>query len=174
MIVRTVNSVLRSRVGTVIIMLGHDAAAVAAALDAAGLHADGGRLAVTRIDDHDEGLSASLRHGVSCAVEQGSDSLLVCLGDMPLVRPQTCDRLLDGMAADAHTVACVPVLDGQRGNPVLWSRSMFGALLQLSGDRGGRLLLERHAAAVREVAVDDPGVLEDFDTPDRLMSYAML
>lgn len=174
MIVRTVTSVLRSRADDVIVVLGHDAAAVSAALDAAGLESHGGRLKRVCADDHAEGLAASLRRGMSRAVSCHADSVLVCLGDMPLVLPATLDRLIAEAATDTQTLAWIPTSNGKRGNPVLWRRPLFEALLALSGDRGGRLLLQRHQARVAELAVDDPGILEDFDTPDRLSRYTGL
>ncbi len=93
---------------------------------------------------------------------------------MPLVQTATLDLLIAALDDDSHALACVPTLHGRRGNPVLWRSALFDALLTLSGDRGGRPLLARHATAVREVAVQDPGVLEDFDTPERLAQFAIL
>lgn len=174
MIVRTVTSALRSRADDVIVVLGHDAAEVSAALDAFRLESDSGRLKQVHSGDPAEGLAASLRRGVSAAVSCHADGVLVCLGDMPLVLPATLDRLIAEAAADTRTLAWVPTSNGERGNPVLWRRPLFEALLALSGDRGGRPLLQRHPARVRELAVDDPGVLEDFDTPERLSRYAAL
>ncbi len=173
MIVRTVASALRSQAAEVIVVLGHGAAPLATALAAANLHPDPRlRLRLVHADDHDEGLSASLRRGITVAAHGRADGALVCLGDMPLVRAATLDRLLARFDRDAGAVAWVPTVDGRRGNPVLWHSGLFAALLALSGDRGGRLLLAQHAYQVREVPVDDPGVLEDFDTPDRLAAYA--
>jgi molybdenum cofactor cytidylyltransferase len=38
-------------------------------------------------------------------------------------------------------------------------------LLELSGDEGARRVVAANAARVLELAVDDPGVLADVDTP---------
>ena len=171
MIVRTVASALRSQAAEVIVVLGHGGGPVATVLTAADLHADP-RLRLVHADDHDQGLSASLRRGIRVAADGGADGALVCLGDMPLVRAATLDRLLAGFDRDVGAVAWVPTVDGRRGNPVLWHGGLFAALLALSGDRGGRPLLAQHATRVREVPVDDTGVLEDFDTADRLAIYA--
>ncbi|MBT8336600.1 MAG: NTP transferase domain-containing protein, partial [Gemmatimonadetes bacterium] len=65
--------------------------------------------------------------------------------------------------AQGRTVS-VPVCDERRGNPVAWSRAHFAEILALEGDRGARDLLDRHAAGVIEVPVDDAGVLRDVDT----------
>ena len=170
MIAASVGVALRSMAGLVIVVLGHDRDGIATRLDAAGL-AEAGRLQLVHAHDHAEGLAASLRCGIAQAMRAGADAALVCLGDMPLVRPSTLDRLMHRADADPEALACVPALRGEAGNPVLWRRTLFEALLSLSGDRGARGLLERHAACVRMVAVDDPGILEDFDTPERLAAY---
>ena len=173
MILRTVHAALRSTASEVTVVLGHDRAAVSDVLKAAGLHDGAPRLRVTWAHDHAEGIAASLRCGIARAARSGSDGALVCLGDMPLVRPETMDRLMRVLATDPAALACVPLVDGQAGNPVLWSSRLFEALLLLSGDRGGKLLLERHRASVRQVTVDDPAVLQDFDTPARLAAFAL-
>ena len=107
------------------------------------------------------------------AADRRADGALVCLGDMPMVRPTTLDRLMTEFDREPNHVAWVPTADGRRGNPVLWHSRLFAALLALSGDAGGRLLLKQHAPQVREVPVEDPGVLEDFDTPGRLAAYGV-
>ena len=172
MIVRTVTAALGSRATDVIVVLGHDGAGLADALSAADLRPDA-RLRLVEAEDHAQGLSASLRRGITAADSRGADGALVCLGDMPLVRPTTLDRLMAEFDREPDLVAWVPTAGGRRGNPVLWHSRLFAALLGLSGDAGGRLLLKQHASRVREVPVEDPGVLEDFDTPERLEAYGV-
>ena len=178
MVTRTVETALRSRAAAVVVVLGHQSAEIAEAMRGDGLHADAavrrGRLRLVRAPDHAAGLSASLRCGIAVARERCAPAALICLGDMPLARTATLDRLITALDDDVHALACVPTLRGRRGNPVLWRSTLFEALLTLSGDQGGRPLLARHASAVREVAVGDPGVLEDFDTPERLARFARL
>ena len=178
MVTRTVEAALRSRAAAVIVVLGHQSAELAEAMRDDGLHTDAtgqqGRLHLVHAPDHAAGLSASLRCGIAAAREREAQAALVCLGDMPLVRTATLDRLIAVLDGDAHALACVPTLHGRRGNPVLWRSTLFDALLRLSGDQGGRPLLARHATAVREVAVQDPGVLEDFDIPERLAQFVGL
>ena len=93
---------------------------------------------------------------------------MICLGDMPLVDAQLLDRLIAAFAPDRGMLIAVPVSDGRRGNPVLWSRRFFGELMSLEGDVGGCHLLARHAEAVAEVSVDAQGAFFDIDTPQAL------
>ncbi len=139
-----------------LVVLGHRAPEVRAALG------DRPATFITATDFAD-GLAASLRAGIA-AVPATWRGILVCLGDMPRVRPATLVALAAALR-DAASVA-VPVHSGRRGNPVAWGRAHFDRLARLTGDVGGRALLGD--AAVIEVSVDDTGVLIDVDTPEAL------
>lgn len=147
---------LASKVERVIVVVGHRANEVRAALD--GLDVD-------FVDNPDfaAGLSTSLHAGIA-ALGGRCDDAVICLGDMPGVKPGTIDRLLAALDAEEGRLAAVPVYQGKRGNPVAWHRRYFPQLQALEGDRGARPLLDRIEEEVADVAVDDPGVLFDVDT----------
>ena len=174
MIARSVGSVMLSRSDPIFVVLGHQAGAVRDALAEAGLLPDR-RLRLLTCDDADaEGMAASLRTGIAAVIDTPAAAAAICLGDMPLLLPATLDRMIALLPEAEPAMAIVPTYRGRRGNPVLWRRALFPCLLSLSGDGGGRPLLQRHADEVLELAVDDPGVLEDFDTPDRLELFGAL
>ena len=93
---------------------------------------------------------------------------VVCLGDMPLIDAQLIDRLIEAFAPDRGHLIAVPVSDGRRGNPVLWSRRFFRELMTLDGDIGARHLIAKHAEAVAEVPVEGDSAFLDIDTPQAL------
>jgi len=85
---------------------------------------------------------------------------------MPFVRPRTVDTLRTAyVTGDGSIVA--PTYEGRRGNPVLFGRQHYDALSTVSGDRGGRNLIENHENTVF-VNVDDPGVRRDVDSQSDL------
>ena len=94
-----------------------------------------------------------------------ADGAVVCLGDMPLIDARLIDRLIEAFAPDRGNLIAVPVSDGRRGNPVLWSRRFFRELMTLDGDIGARHLIARHSEAVAEVPVEGHGAFLDIDTP---------
>lgn len=159
MIARTVDNVLSSSARPVIVVTGHREADIRAAL---------GRRPVTIVSapDHAAGLSASLRAGLA-AVPETAVAALICLGDMPLVTGRMLDRIVEAHDSDEGRLIVAPTGDGAFGNPVLWDRRYFPDLAALTGDRGARSLLERHAETVATVELGDP-VLGDFDTPESL------
>lgn len=152
---------LTSRAAPVIVVTGHRQDEVAAAL--ADLPVE---LAFN--PDYAEGLSTSLRRGFS-ALPESARAAVVMLGDMPLVGAAVIDRLIDAWEAAGQPAAVVPVAGGRRANPVLLSRTLALDVERLIGDRGAGPLLARRDD-VLEVAMDDPALLADVDTPEMLAS----
>jgi molybdenum cofactor cytidylyltransferase len=164
LIVATVSQILKSSVEEVVVVTGHGGDAVAAAL--AGL-----RVRIVHNEDFALGLSSSLRAGLN-AVSSMADAVVICLGDMPLVGPDVVDRLIAGFSPADNRTVVVPTCEGQMGNPVLWGRDHFMALMGLEGDRGARGLIERNKDSVVEVDVGTRAVLIDADTPGDLSALA--
>lgn len=150
-------AVLASRAGPLIVVIGHEAAGISAAL--AGLDAS-----IALNADFALGLSTSLKAGIA-AVPAGCDGALVLLGDMPRIEAAHLDRLI---AAFAPGAIVVPVHQGRQGNPVLWPRGRFPELMGLEGDAGAKRVIAAHRDAVREVEMGTTAILADVDTPEEL------
>jgi molybdenum cofactor cytidylyltransferase len=153
---------LASRASEVIVVTGHQAELVERALD-------GLKVKFVRNPNFASGLASSVKAGIA-AVSENCDGAVVCLGDMPLIDANLIDRLIDSFAPDRGNLIVVPVSDGRRGNPVLWSRRFFGELMTLDGDVGARHLIAKHGEAVAEVPVDGDSAFLDIDTPQALES----
>ena len=151
---------LASNAQGVIVVTGHQADEVQNALR-------GLKVTFVHNPDFAGGLATSVKAGIS-AVPANADGAVVCLGDMPLISAHLIDRLIEAFAPDSGNLIAVPVSDGRRGNPVLWSRRFFNELMTLDGDIGARHLIAKHSEAVAEVAVDGHGAFLDIDTPQAL------
>jgi molybdenum cofactor cytidylyltransferase len=151
---------LASKAGEVIVVTGHQAELVEQALE-------GLKVKFVRNPDFAGGLASSVKAGVA-AVRANADGAVICLGDMPLIDAHLIDRLIEAFAPDRGNLIVVPVADGRRGNPVLWSRRFFNELMTLDGDIGARHLIARHSEAVVEVPVEGNGAFLDIDTPQAL------
>jgi len=120
---------------------------------------------VLATDRTSRGMGASLAAAVESTAS--ADGWIVALGDMPAIRPETIARIA-GALAEGATIAAPFDASGRRGHPVGFSRSLRAELLALDGDIGARPVLERHAASVVAVTVDDAGIFVDIDTGDDL------
>lgn len=160
LLMRAVDAALSSRARPVILVTGHEAERVRAAL--------GERpVSVVHNPDYEKGLSTSLRCGLA-ALPVGCDATLVCLADMPRIGAALLDRLIHSYNPVEGRAICVPTWQGKRGNPVLWGRQFFGEMAALTGDVGAKHLMAEHPELVAEVAAEDDGILADVDTPDAL------
>ncbi len=186
MVRRVAETALAAGLDPVLVVVGADARAepVRQAL---------GGLPVVLVTNRDpsRGLASSLARGVS-ALPASTRAAAILLGDMPWVQDGTVRALVAALesASPAATagdeaaarlsaaaatpararprVACIPVYEGRRGNPVVWGAGFFPDMVALEGDRGARILTELHPALIREVPVDDPGILRDVDTVEDL------
>lgn len=109
-------------------------------------------------------LTSSLKVGLR-ALPAESQAVLVCLTDQPLLLPQTIMTLITTWRASRAAIVA-PTYRGQRGHPVLFSRSMWPELLGLADTDMPRTVLHRHADSVQYLAVEDAGIVIDIDTPD--------
>lgn len=173
MVVRVVRAALASRAERVVVVTGHEAARVEAAIvgaaPTAATLADEAILFV-RNDLYESGLASSLCAGIR-ALGPEVDAALICLGDMPWVGSEVLDALIDAFDPERGQAICVPTCDGDRGNPVLWGADFFGSLDELVGDEGARRLLGEYADRVIEVPVRDRGIFRDLDTAADLDSH---
>jgi molybdenum cofactor cytidylyltransferase len=156
---RSVRAVLGSQARPIVVVTGHEAEAVSGAL--AGLD-----VRLVHNPAFADGMSTSLRVGLA-AVGPAS-AALICLGDMPRLGPQHLDALIAAYRAGDPAQIVVPTCDRKRGNPVLWPRQYFAEIGALTGDVGARALIDRHADNLQLVAIDDPAILVDVDTPAAL------
>ena len=149
-----------SQIDGITVVTGHQADRVRASVS---------DLAVSFADSpaYANGLAETVKRGIA-ALPESVDGVLICLGDMPRVKTETLNRLIAAFDPTEGRAICVPVHQGKRGNPVLFARRFFTEIMDLSGDTGAKSLIGAYEDQVVEIAVDDPGVLLDLDTPEAL------
>ncbi|MBM4466443.1 MAG: molybdenum cofactor cytidylyltransferase [Chloroflexi bacterium] len=157
MIQHVVDVALSSPVEQVIVVLGCRAAEIKASI------ADRPVQMVVN-ERWKSGLSSSVQAGLSAVKPQVNAALFV-LADQPGVTPQVIARLVERYRQTRAPIV-VPTHRGRRGNPVLFGRSLFGELMQVKGDQGGRELIAQHSDHLEEVEVETEAILVDIDTAD--------
>ncbi len=152
-----VGHALASGVHTVYVVTGEASQAVERAL--AGLP-------VTCVEnaDYATGQASSLRVGVA-ALPAEAHAACVLLGDQPFVTPEIIDSLIAAWH-ETHAAIVAPQYGRQRGNPVLFSSSVFPELLAVEGDQGARALLQADPTRIQLVSFADTRPLQDIDSPE--------
>lgn len=131
---------------------------------------EGARVAVN--PDPERGMLSSIQAGLrdlASSLDPWPVPILVTPADLPAVSLETVRKLVALSGAPGEMA--VPVFEGQRGHPLQIGRELVSEVFDLDDSVGLRQLLERHPEGLREIPVEDPGVLGDVDTPgdyDRL------
>ncbi|MDE2465203.1 MAG: molybdopterin-binding/glycosyltransferase family 2 protein [Alphaproteobacteria bacterium] len=155
-----VEAALASQADETIVVTGHDADALKAALS-------GLEVRIVHNPEYAKGLSTSVRCGLA-AIGDKADGALMLLGDMPAVDAELINRLIAAFAPQEGRAICLASRKGARGNPVLWARRFFDAMAELEGDIGARNLLAAYPELIAEVEAMSDAPLRDIDTPEAL------
>jgi molybdenum cofactor cytidylyltransferase len=147
----------RSGAEPILIVLGHEADRIRGALD---------WQRACPIDNprYREGMLSSIRAGVAALEDPEVEGALVCPVDHPGASPDVARALIRSFERRRSPIV-LPVAAGRRGHPVLFSRSVFGELLSAPDGVGARQVVWDHESDLLEVAVSQPGVRVDLDTP---------
>ncbi len=139
----------------VVVVTGHRGDDVGAAAAALGVRS-------VRNPRYEDGMFSSVRAGAA-AVSEGRSFFLLPV-DCPLVRPETVGRLAR-VGTTRGSPVTVPVHGDVPGHPPLLGPGLLAEILAEHPSGGLRELLLSHPDRVSRVSVDDPGVLDDADTP---------
>jgi len=115
------------------------------------------------------GQSLSVRLGVDNASVY-ADGFMFLVGDQPYITAEMINKLIESFASGDYS-AVVPMYNGRRGNPVIFSNSLRERLMKLEGDSGGRVLLEKLTGEIAAVDMGDELSGLDMDTREE---YEML
>jgi molybdenum cofactor cytidylyltransferase len=153
------------RVAPVIVVLGHHAGEIRAAVPAR----PGVEIALN--PDYRRGQLSSLQAGIR-ALPAASKGALVTLVDHPAVAPATIDVLIQRFQSSGAPLA-IPRYEGRRGHPVLFARAILDEIAGLPSSATAKQVVHAHQNETLYVDVADPGVLQDVDTPDDYTSLGM-
>jgi molybdenum cofactor cytidylyltransferase len=128
----------------------------------------GARVLVNR--DPDEGPVTSIRSAIT-ELPHGVRGIAVLPVDHPLVEPATVEELLAAFDRNGPRGVVVPTYQGRRGHPVVLGSDLFPEILTGDLPEGVRTVLRRDPTRVREVPVEDAGVLVDLDTPEAVRRH---
>jgi molybdenum cofactor cytidylyltransferase len=119
----------------------------------------------------------SLRVGLQDVLSRGRDAAVVTLVDRPPVQPATLQALLLAFSAAIgksdlqRKWAVVPEFGGRHGHPIVVGREMIEAFLRAPSNSNAREVRHAHQEFIEYIAVDDPFVNLNVDTPE---DYAAL
>ena len=146
-------------VGKMIVVLGHDAEELRRRIEHLPVE-------ILVNPDYKLGQLSSLQVAVRrLEKETDCDGVLVHLVDHPYIGAKLVKAMIERFY-DGGKLIVVPLHDGKRGHPVIFSRKLFGELLAAPMDHGAKAVVNAHHDDTLEIDTQDSGVTVDIDTPE--------
>ncbi|GAB3496966.1 hypothetical protein GCM10027399_20540 [Curvibacter fontanus] len=169
LIMRQLVALSGAGVDEVVVVLGHHAQAIEAAIR---------HLPITLVHNPapDEGQASSVRIGLQ-ALSPRIDAVMVALADQPLITAQDITALISAYRKRGDKAMVVPrvsAADGSTapGNPVMFDAALCEQWLAGSADLICRNWREQHPESVHWFETDNRHYRIDIDTPDDLERFA--
>lgn len=157
---RIIRTLRDAEVADVVVVLGHEAEAIAASIAERDLSP---RVVLNR--DYESGQLSSVLAGLRAIDRPGVNAMLLTLVDVPLVSADTVRAVVARYRASGAPLVR-PVHGDQHGHPVLIDRRLFDALRRADPSSGAKPIVRGHVSAVGDVEVSDEGAFLDIDTPE--------
>lgn len=152
---QTIDNVLSSRVGELIVVVGNRSDKLMTKISKRPV-----KIVVNQ--QSQKGMSTSIISGLR-SVSKESQGIMIVLADQPFVVAQIIDKLVEEFQKRDQSII-VPIYRGKRGHPVIFPIKYRNDLLRLEGDVGAREIMHKYAADVVEVPVETESINIDLDT----------
>ena len=121
--------------------------------------------------DYTSGQQSSVRVGLS-ALNGNFDAVFIVLADQPLIGAADLTELIAAFKKRAAGHVLVPVVNGQRGNPIVLDATARADILASGTNMGCRHLIERQPELVFVHETLNTRFITDLDTPDDVQKLA--
>ncbi len=94
-----------------------------------------------------------------------TDGMLLCLIDHPLISASLVNDLIAGFYSSKAMIV-LPVFEGRRGHPVLFSARLYPELLNAPPDVGARAVVWANAPNIHELRTREQGCILNLNDPE--------
>lgn len=129
-------------------------------------------LQVVAVPDAALGMSRSIIRGVAAIPGAGpEDGVMILPADMPGFSSKALADLISRFRAEPERIWRGGTTDGRPGHPTIIPHDLWPELAGITGDQGGRAVLQRHEDRVYQVPLPGPMAVLDLDTPEDWAAY---
>jgi molybdenum cofactor cytidylyltransferase len=122
-------------------------------------------------DAHAAGQQGSVRVGLA-ALSGAFDAVIVMPADQPLIGAGDLTELIGAFKKRPAGHVVVPVVDGQRGNPIIFDEVALARIVASDTNLGCRHLIERHPELVHAYETANARFVTDLDTVEDVQQLA--
>src|ERR1700690_3133653 len=115
----------------------------------------------------ENGQLSSIQAAIRSLPQGGTEGLLLCPVDHPLISPNLVNSLITEFDSAKRRIV-LPTFRGRRGHPVLFHSELFDELLSASPDKGARQVVWAHETDIAEVSTEEEGVIVNLNDLESL------
>jgi molybdenum cofactor cytidylyltransferase len=97
----------------------------------------------------------------------GTDGMLLCLIDHPLISAALVQDLIEQFHKKKGPIV-LPVYEGRRGHPVIFSATLYDELFNAPHETGARAVVWAHTREIDEVRTNEEGCVLNLNDPETL------
>ena len=117
-------------------------------------------------EDWEKGQLSSIQAALR-SLPPGTEGILLCLIDHPLISSLLVQDLIEQFYSAKKPIV-LPVYEGQRGHPVIFSASLYDELLRAPLETGARAIVWAHKSDVEEVQTNEEGCVLNLNDPETM------
>jgi molybdenum cofactor cytidylyltransferase len=117
-------------------------------------------------EDWEKGQLSSIQAALR-SLPPGTDGILLCLIDHPLISSLLVQDLIEQFYKAKKPIV-LPVYEGRRGHPVIFSASLYDELLRAPLETGARAVVWAHKGDVEEVRTNEEGCVLNLNDPETM------
>ena len=117
----------------------------------------------------ERGMSSSLKLAIEKA-STDSDAFMFFMGDQPFISKKTIGKLIGKWLEDTSRII-VPCFAGKKGNPVIFPSSFRKQLMEVTGDKGGREIINLNFDKIYFLEIEESIEGQDIDDPETYEKY---
>ncbi len=153
---KTINIFLNNNLD-IFVIVGHQKELIVPILD----HRFGNDIHIIENIDYKSGIASSLKAGISAA-RKNYKYIGFCNGDKPFIKQKTIEAMLKYLI-DNQPRILVPIYQEKVGHPTYFSKDYIKDFHLISGNTGGREVVNKYPNVVTYLPVNDEGVILDMD-----------
>jgi molybdenum cofactor cytidylyltransferase len=115
----------------------------------------------------EQGQLSSIWAGLRSLEGINTDGIVLWPIDHPLVSARLVSELVERFYEDKKAIV-LPTYNGRRGHPAIFSKELYGELLDAPAEQGARAVVWAHSADILEVPTGEEGVVLNLNDPEML------
>tara|TARA_B100000029_G_scaffold394334_1_gene391819 strand:+ start:24 stop:590 length:567 start_codon:yes stop_codon:yes gene_type:complete len=156
LIKHSINNILESDIDELIVVVGYQEEIIKK------LISKNEKVKIISNKNFKNGIASSIKEGLK-HLSKKTEYFFICLGDMPNVNKQIYNSLIKFRN---NYEIIIPTYKGQRGNPVLFEKSMKEIIINIEGDSGAKKIINMYEKKIFNFETNDQSIVQDFNTQE--------